>query len=301
MLRWSSIWTCPQSFGDEGFAGRGPDDPLPRASLMIRLPPAYEERARAHLRGELSPATPRDAATVALVRDGDEGVEVYLLRRVAGMAFAPGMHVFPGGAVDPRDADQSVPWSGPPPPMWTASLNCAEPLVRAIVSAAARETFEESAVLLAGASSVDVVRDTTGDDWERDRAALVAGELSFATFLVRRCLLLRADLLKPWAHWITPEFEPRRYDTRFFVAPLPPGQLSRDVGGEADDVAWWPVQRAVHGHEQGHLAMLPPTAETLRELAAYSRVVDVLAADRAPRPRTPRAVPHGDELRLEWG
>jgi 8-oxo-dGTP pyrophosphatase MutT (NUDIX family) len=268
---------------------------------MIRLPPAYEERARAYLRGELSPATPRDAATVALVRDGDEGVEVYLLRRVAAMAFAPGMHVFPGGAVDARDADQSLPWSGPPPPLWAASLNCAEPLARAIVSAAARETFEESGVLLAGASSVDVVRDTAGDDWERDRAALIAGELSFAEFLGRRSLLLRTDLLKPWAHWITPEFEPRRYDTRFLVAPMPPGQRSRDVGGEADDAAWWPVQRAVIRHEQGHLAMLPPTAETLRELAAYARVVDVLAADRALRPLTPRAVPHGDELMLEWG
>jgi 8-oxo-dGTP pyrophosphatase MutT (NUDIX family) len=267
---------------------------------MDHLPRGSEDRARAYLRGDFGPAPARDAATVALLRDGDEGLEVYLLRRVSTMTFAPGMHVFPGGSVDARDGDCDA-WMGRSADSWTADLNCDEPSARAILCAAARETFEESGVLLAGRATGTVVSDTTGADWERDRRALVAGEVSFADFLRKRSLRLRADLIKPWAHWITPEFEPRRYDTWFFVAAMPAGQRSRDVGGEADVVAWWPVHRAVQGHERGDLAMLPPTAVTLRELSSYPRVADVLAASRTLRPLTPRAVEHGAELRLEWG
>jgi 8-oxo-dGTP pyrophosphatase MutT (NUDIX family) len=268
---------------------------------MDHLPPGLEERARAYLRGDFGPAPARDAATVALLRDGEEGLEVYLLRRVSTMAFAPGMHVFPGGSVDARDADCDVAWMGRSARSWMTDLHCDEPQARALLCAAARETFEESGVLLAEWAAGGVVSDTNGADWERGRHALVDGEISFADFLRARSLRLRADLTKPWAHWITPEFEPRRYDTRFFVAAMPLGQRSRDVGGEAEAVAWWPVQRALSRHESGGLAMLPPTAVTLRELSAYARVADVLAARRTLRPLTPRAVEHGAKLRLEWG
>lgn len=267
---------------------------------MTGLPPGVEERARAYLRGEIQAVAPRDAATVALMRDGDEGLEVYLLRRVQAMAFAPGMHVFPGGSVDARDGEHEVRWAGPDPRSLMVPLTCSEPGVRALVCAAARETFEESGVLLAGSSASDVVPDTTAPDWERDRLALLGGDVSFAELLTRRSLLLRADLLKPWAHWVTPEFEPRRYDTRFFVAQLPSGQRSRDVGGEADEVAWWPVRRALRSHEEGALAMLPPTAETLRELSSYDTVAGVLAAERSPTPVMPRVVDRGEDLALEW-
>jgi hypothetical protein len=106
------------------------------------------------------------------------------------------------------------------------------------VAAAVRETFEESGVLLAGESPSSVVADVSGDDWEADRLALESRELSFADLLQRRGLVLRTDLLAAWTHWITPEFEPRRFDTRFFVAALPPGQRTRDIFGEADRVAW---------------------------------------------------------------
>lgn len=267
---------------------------------VTSIPAGMRERVQAYLRGEVSPAKPRAASTVALLRDGDQGLEVYLLRRVAGMAFAPGMHVFPGGSVDLRDADAEVAWVGPAPQVWAGHFNCAEAAARALVCAAVRETFEESGVLLAGISANDVVRDTTGPDWEQDRVALFAGELSFAEFLAHRSLVLRADLLKPWAHWVTPEFEPRRFDTRFFVAALPAGQLSRDVGGEADQVGWWPVHLAVESLDQGHLPMLPPTAVTLRELSSYSRVEEVLEAERALKPILPRVVQRGDDLMLAW-
>lgn len=267
---------------------------------MRDLPTALIERARSYVDGIIDPAVPRDAATVVLLRDGASagGLEVYLLRRVSSMSFAAGMHVFPGGSVDPRDAEHAVAWSGPAPAEWAARLGCDERLARALVCAAVRETFEESGVLLAGTSPDTVVADTTGDDWEADRLALLDRSLSFADLLDRRSLVLRGDLLAAWAHWITPEFEPRRFDTRFFVAAMPGGQRTRHVGGEADRVAWVRVADAVARYERGEMPMLPPTAATLRELTAYDEVGAVLAAHPPIAPVTPRPVIDGDDLRL---
>src|SRR3954453_12404853 len=222
---------------------------------------------RALAAGEATAAEPRHASTVVLLRDRPDGMQAYLLRRPRTMAFAAGMYVFPGTAVGPRGmtlADDA--WSGPPPAAWAALLSADEGLTKALVCAAVRETFEESGVLLAGAGPDDVVADTTGADWESDRAALVDHSLSFAAMLDRRGLVLRADLLRPWAHWITPEVEPKRFDTRFFVAALPTGQRTRDVGGEADRVAWVRPADALAAADSGEMGMLPPTAFTLSEL-----------------------------------
>ena len=177
------------------------------------------------------PATPRDAATVALVRDGDAGLEVFLLHRVTGMAFAGGMTVFPGGGVDERDSDATIAWAGPQPAWWAGKLGVAEPLARALVCAAVRETFEECGVLLAGPTADTVVPDTTG--YRAARQSLVDREFSMAEFLAAQGLVLRADLLVPWSNWITPEQEPRRYDTRFFAAALPEGQRADGATTEA--------------------------------------------------------------------
>jgi 8-oxo-dGTP pyrophosphatase MutT (NUDIX family) len=254
--------------------------------------------------GVTEPAPTRDAATVVLLRDATDGpgVQVYLLRRVASMVFAAGMHVFPGGAVDQRDATlPAEAWSGPPPREWRRPLSADEPLARALVAAAVRETFEESGVLLAGpretGDELRLVTDTTGEGWEADRQALVAGTLSLRDLLDRRGLVLRADLLRAWAHWITPEAEPRRYDTRFFVAALPAGQAPREVGGEADRAVWLRPQEALDWHANGELALLPPTAFTLAELASYDTVAEVLSAGarRDIRPVLPRIVMSGPE------
>jgi hypothetical protein len=145
-----------------------------------------------------------------------------------------------------------------------------------------------------------VVEDTTADDWEADRLALIDRTLSFAAMLDRRGLLLRADLLRPWAHWITPVFEPKRFDTRFFVAALPAGQRTRDVGGEADRVAWVRPADALAAAHAGEMGMLPPTAFTLSELAAYDHVAAVLAAGTARdvQPVLPKLVVTDDEEAL---
>lgn len=265
----------------------------------LPLPSGLAERARAVLAGRAAPVPARDAATVAILREGSpDGMQVYLLRRKSTMAFAAGAYVFPGGSVDPRDTDQAVAWAGPSPAEWGRAFGADERLARGLVCAAVRETFEESGVLLAGPSPRSVVADTTGDDWEADRLALIDRSLAFADFLARRGLVLRSDLLKPWAHWITPEVEERRFDTRFFVAVLPEGQRTRDVGGEADHVVWRGPAEAVRLARAGSILLMPPTYRTLDELSAYDGVGAVLAAHREIVTTMPSVVEIDGQLRL---
>lgn len=249
---------------------------------LVQLPASFAEQAAAFADGTRTPAEPRDAATVVLMRSGDDGVELYLLRRQVSMDFAGGMCVFPGGGVDQRDFDHTVAWAGPSPAEWADRLGVDEAKARALVCAAVRETFEESGVLLAGESADSVVADTTGDDWEADRVALEARELPMTEFLHRRGLVLRTDLLGAWSGWLTPIFEPRRYRTWFFVAELPEGQRTRDVSSESDQVVWLPASRAVEQAEAGEILMLPPTYITSLDVGEHAdpqAVVDA-AADR---------------------
>jgi 8-oxo-dGTP pyrophosphatase MutT (NUDIX family) len=246
----------------------------------VQLPPELVAGARAFADGSQEPAEPRNAATVVLMRPGARGPELYLLRRQTSMAFAGGMCVFPGGGVDPRDFDHAIAWAGPAPQEWASRLGTDEATARALVCAAVRETFEESGVLLAGESADSVVADTTGDDWEIDRAALEARELAFTEFLDRRGLVLRTDLLGVWAAWLTPVFEPRRYRTWFFVADLPEGQRTRDVSTESDQVTWLPAMEAVAEVDAEQLLMLPPTYLTCLEVGQHADPAGVLDAAR---------------------
>lgn len=269
------------------------------------FPPSWPERIRALTAGTLQPVEPRRAATVLLLRDTGRGPAVHMLRRRASMAFAAGAYAYPGGGVDRRD-ERPVAWAGPAPELWARRLGegLGPAEAQAIVCAAVRETFEESGVLLAGPDEGSVVDDTTGEDWEADRRALVSRELSFADFLARRSLLLRSDLLGPWARWITPEFEERRYDTWFFLTALPPGQLTRDVSGEADRTEWLRPEEAVAGYDRGEMVMLPPTIATLRGLLPYDSAEAALAAaGEGRRDLTPvlaRAELVGEEIVLSW-
>jgi 8-oxo-dGTP pyrophosphatase MutT (NUDIX family) len=258
--------------------------------MPSELPPGIVERALALRDGDYTPPPTRDAATVALLRDAPDGPEVYLLRRVRGMAFAGGMHVFPGGSVDPADATAGTAWAGPAPADFAAAFGCDEPLARALVCAAVRETFEESGVLLAGPSAAEVLADVSTDEWEAERQALEARRQSLSDLLARRRLVLRADLLSPLAHWITPEVEPKRFDTRFFVADVPVGQVCRSAGEEADERLWVRPHDAL---ERG-LRMLPPTAATLRQLTGHHDVAAALRAHRDIQPMLPRLVPRDD-------
>ena len=242
----------------------------------LPLPQQLVQQAAEYADGSRVPVEPRDAATVVLLRPSGDGPEVYLLRRQASMEFAAGMCVFPGGGVDPRDFDHSVAWAGPSPSAWAGRLGTDERMARALVCAAVRETFEESGVLLAGTAD-SVVADTTGADWEADRVALEARELSLTDVLDRRGLVLRSDLLGAWAAWLTPEFEPRRYRTWFFVAALPEGQVTRDVSTESSSVMWLPVPDATARADAGEVFMMPPTYLTCLDVDRHGSPGDVLA------------------------
>jgi len=261
-----------------------------------RLPRSLIESARGYADGTKQAADTRDASTVVLMRDRTAGPEVYLLRRHLEMEFAGGFCVFPGGGVDPRDFDREMGWAGPTAEEWGALLDCGPEAARALVCAAVRETFEESGVLLAGPTSDSVVEDTTGDDWEVDRRALEARELSFTDFLSRRGLVLRTDLLRFWGRWITPVFEPKRFDTRFFVAELPAGQVTRDVSTESDHVVWMPAVDAVNAVDENRIAMLPPTYCTCMEVSEQPSAAAVLesAAGRDLTPIEPVMVMEED-------
>jgi len=238
----------------------------------------------------------RPAATVVLLRDapapgpGGATVQVFLQRRVTGMAFAGGMTVFPGGSVDTGDRLDPALWRGPEPEWWARRFGCTPADAARLVIAAVRETFEECGVLLAGPGG------TTVDAQARDD--LLARRRTLGAILGAAGLPLRADLLAPWVRWITPEAEPRRYDTAFFVAVVPEGQEADARTTEAVEAVWWYPGEALEGARRGELRLMPPTQHTLEEIAEHTSVADVLAAARSRVVRVHRPVIHRDGRRV---
>ncbi len=249
-------------------------------------------QAAAWLAGQRSDAArPRYASTVMLVRDAaDARVEVFMLRRVATMAFAPRTWVFPGGGVDPRDDAADLPWAGPQPREWAALLGCEEGLARALVCAAVREVFEECGVLLAGPSTDTVVADLRDPEWDAERAALLSKEQSFAELLLRRGLVLRSDLLSVQARWVTPEFEPRRYDTFIFAALLPDGQIPDDDTSEADHADWTDPAELLAAYGMGEAILLPPTVVAVEWVRDATAAADLVTTSRPTRAVMPQLV-----------
>jgi 8-oxo-dGTP pyrophosphatase MutT (NUDIX family) len=242
------------------------------------------------------PVLPRPAATVLLVRDhpqpppGRTPLQVFLQRRVAGMAFAGGMTVFPGGGVDASDRPDPERWAGPDPRWWGERLGVDADLAGAMVHAAVRETFEECGVLLAGPGLPSAVH--------RHRHDIVARRRSFADVLADAGLVLRADLLHPWARWITPTGSPRRYDTAFFVALVPDGQEADAHTTEAVEALWWHPDAALEHWQRGEMQLMAPTLRTLQEIAELDDCGAVLAAaqERVIQPIMPRVRKDGDRL-----
>ena len=241
--------------------------------------PALRASAQAWLDGnQPAPPVARPAATVMIVRDradgsGGSAVEVFMLRRVASMAFAPSTMVFPGGGVDARDGAE-LPWAGPPVLLWQARLGSDDDSTRMLVVAAVREVFEECGVLFASESPSGPLVDVSTAEWTEVRRGLVARELSLNDVLRRHGLVLRTDLLRAEAHWVTPVFEPRRFDTRFFVALMPAG---RDIDGatsEADHSGWFDPATVLADAEAGQAVLLPPTVVCLEHLTRAESALD---------------------------
>lgn len=250
------------------------------------------------------PLPARPAATVMLVRDAPGGLNIFLMRRHSAMEFAPGVIVFPGGGVDDRDRNADIAWAGPPPDWWAQRFGIETDLAIALVCSAARETFEESGVLFAGPAD----QDGTGPDsivsdasvYRESRHALADRTLSFADFLRREKLVLRSDLLRPWANWVTPEAErTRRYDTYFFVAALPEGQRADGENTESDLSGWALPQDAIADFEAGRNVLLPPTWTQLDSLAGRT-VAEVLAVERQIVPIQPLLEKRGDNWVFEF-
>lgn len=232
------------------------------------------------------PAGTKPAASVVLIRDGGSGVETFLMRRDTAMAFAGGMTVFPGGGVDARDLRADVPMVGPDVQWWAERFGVSPELASALVCAAARETFEECGVLFAGASATEIVHDASA--FRPARNELSDKSLSFAEFLGREGLLLRSDLLRPWANWITPEAEARRYDTFFFVGALPEGQQADGETTEAVASAWQTPHEAISSFTQRRSFLLPPTWSQLDAVtSAGATVAEVLDTRRDIKPIMP--------------
>lgn len=228
--------------------------------------PMSEQLARAYegfCAAGTSPAVPRLAATVMLVRSPRE---VFMLRRAATMAFVPEAVVFPGGGVDPADDGARCSWIGPDEEVWARRMGTSADVARRVVTAAARELFEECGVLLAGDERGVCSLDASEPAWAEERRRLVSHETSLADVLKRHGLALRADLLGLRSHWLTPEFEPRRYDTYFFAALAPTGQEPDSRTSEADRAGWVDPQAMFDRAAQGLVRLVPPTAYNLAHL-----------------------------------
>ncbi len=228
------------------------------------------------------PLVPRPASTVMLLRDQGTpaSLEIFLMRRHSAMDFVAGVMVFPGGGVDERDRGTNIAWYGPKPDWWAERLNVDVDLAEALVCAAARETFEESGVLFAGAADDSDILVDDASVYREQRAALANNSLSFADFLRAEKLVLRADLLRPWANWVTPKEErTRRYDTYFFVGAIPDGQLADGENTESDRAFWSTPQAALDEFAEGRSFLLPPTWSQLDSVNGRS-VADVLATER---------------------
>ncbi len=234
------------------------------------------------------PVPPVPAATVVLLRDSAEGPEALLLRRSRQAGFVPGAYVFPGGRVDDADADPTLLERMD---SLDSSVHVATPDLAYRV-AAVREVFEETGVLLARVhenAAPDAASDSVVARW---REALLEDRATLATVLQALDARLDPRVMVYCGHWITPVAERRRYDTRFFLAALPPGRAVTPDAREMTDALWLTPEAALARFAEGKLQMVFPTVKTLESMSGFAAVPAVMAAfrGRAIAPVMPRLV-----------
>lgn len=222
----------------------------------------------------------RDAATVMLVRDGDDGLEVFMLRRNLRSDFVGGAYVFPGGAVDPADGAPEV------EPLCVGRTDAAASAALGVERgglaywvAAIRESFEEAGLLLAvdgQGQLVDVDATDESHHLSVHRRAVDTGAARLVDVCRAEGLRLATDRLQYFSRWITPLGAPRRYDTRFFVAHAPEGQTPLHDDHEVIDHLWVRPAEAVQRCRAGEFEMIFPTIRTLDALARFGRAEEVV-------------------------
>ncbi|WP_281301144.1 MULTISPECIES: NUDIX domain-containing protein [unclassified Iodidimonas] len=226
------------------------------------------------------PVRAAPAASLLLVRDGIDGLEVLMVERSRAMRFASGMMVFPGGRVDPGDASAALIRHIERPAGKGARRLGPHDAYRL---AALRELFEETGLLRARLQSgrlSDVKRQHLA---QRYRHALQGGGLTLSAFARRAGLLFRPDELVPFAHWITPELSPKRFDTRFYLAPAPIGQRPSSDGIENIHLDWWRPSDLLKAWEKGTRPLMFPTRLNLMKLSRAQTVAEAMQQAR----RTP--------------
>lgn len=209
----------------------------------------------------------RPSSTVVLVRAGVSDPEIFMVRRHERSSFGSA-HAFPGGVVDPEDAQVHE---------FCEGLSSAEANSRLGVpdggldyySSAVRELFEESGVLLADISSLD-------ENLADVRDALNDGSLNWAEFVSRNDLPLYCGELNYISHWVTPALEPKRYSTRFFVAKSPQGQDAEHCGGELTGSCWATASEVLAAERRGDITLIFPTLKTLESLARHRSLDSLL-------------------------
>lgn len=238
---------------------------------------------------------PRAASTVILLRDRKEGpFELFLMRRHLGQTFMGGAHVFPGGRLDAPDEDPGLAahlggFCAAEARRLLQEPDLPEATARGLFLAAIRETFEEAGVLLArGASEepIDLADPGAAERFASYRNDLHEGRSTLTDLARREGIRYAADLLIPYSHWITPDTEPRRFDTRFFLARLPEQQFAVHDRMELTESCWMTTGSALADHDAGRIALMPPTLKTIEELHAFSRVEPLFASARSKRIHT---------------
>jgi 8-oxo-dGTP pyrophosphatase MutT (NUDIX family) len=227
------------------------------------------------------------AATVLICRDSADGLEVFMVVRHHKIDFASGALVFPGGKVEPEDGDSG----------FVDFVSGAEALSeeeRAFEVGAIRESFEECGVLLA--REKDSGAFVSGErlaSFDHYRDALNNGHRGLLAMVRKENLALATEDMHPFAHWVTPDMMPKRFDTRFYITRAPEGQLAAHDGSESVDSVWITPQRVLKEADEGKWTVIFPTRCNLEMLAEASSVEDAL--DRAKNRKIVKVLPKVDK------
>lgn len=224
-----------------------------------------------------SPVTPVPAATILILRDSADGVEVFMVKRHHQIDFVAGALVFPGGKVHAGDREAGLSDHIDGAEGWEAER-------RALAAAAIREAFEESGILFARETGGDFVSRERLAELDRYREPLEKGESSLIEMLRAEKLRLACDWLVPFAHWITPENMPKRFDTHFFLAAAPEGHAGAHDGRESVDSVWIRPESAIADRKRWNVIF--PTKLNLMRLSGVTTVAGALAFARENPPLT---------------
>jgi 8-oxo-dGTP pyrophosphatase MutT (NUDIX family) len=254
------------------------------------------------------PAAPLDAATVMLIREtpSTNPFEVLLMRRHARQSFMARAFVYPGGQLDDADCHPELASLGGNMTAEAAkkSLNESD-ISRAkalgLFFTAVRETFEESGILLARMTSgrqLDFADKETRQRFARYRAMIHRQEMTLRDLAEKERLVFRLSDLQPYARWITPVVEKKRFDTRFFLATMPPDQKPVHDSREMTETLWIEPQKALLKQKKGDMLLMPPTLKTLEEMANHASLSDLSshASSATIQPIMPQVSAAGDSI-----